>query len=378
MDIQVLWKAAFPAGSSHSSAASAAGRNGMAHMSTGPDTGDLVAGKAPPLALRYEDLKPSGPPAGVSADRISPAPGLDAAQKPDSHHRVPPTEKTKYTSEKKSQERFEVMWKMLKEFKQGAQEVDEEAVLKAVFPGGNSGSLAASAAGREAMPGTVPGDWDRDMDYVEALVENGLKFLEDIGAKPLGEGDAASQPIPRTEPQGGGEVTGVSAGSTSPDLEVVTAPKPGSHRRGPPKRKTQDNGTKKSVLSNDFLRPTKKEVQGGQAGTTTHAQNIWESMRRIFSLGTHGLIKLMAILVAGALFLMMCCAGIWYCWNRKGSMSAPSEDQPKTPLSEKLTCHPWSLNLSPSAVLQPHFEGVPKPIPSKAKPYAPDPPGSAP
>ncbi|XP_023801525.1 uncharacterized protein LOC111942645 isoform X3 [Cyanistes caeruleus] len=111
MDIQVLWKAAFPAGSGHSSAASAAGRNGMAHMSTGPDTGDLVAGKARSLALRYEDLKPSGPPAGVSAERISPAPGLDAAHKPDSH----PSEKTKHTSEKKSQERFEVMWKMLKE-----------------------------------------------------------------------------------------------------------------------------------------------------------------------------------------------------------------------------------------------------------------------
>ncbi|XP_023803038.1 uncharacterized protein LOC111944540 isoform X1 [Cyanistes caeruleus] len=212
-------------------------------------------------------------------------------------------------------------------------------------------------------------DWNHHMDYLEVM-NDGLKFLEDVGAKPLGEGDAASQPTPRTEPQRGGEVTGVSAGSASPDLEVVTAPKPGSHRRGPPKRKTQDNGTKKSLSSNDFLRPTEKEVQGGQdsAGTTTHAQTIWESMRRIFSPGTHGLIKLMAILVAGALFLMMCCAGIWYCWNRKGSTSAPSEDQPKTPLSEKLTCHPRSLNLSPSAVLQPHFEGVPKPIPPKLNP----------
>ncbi|XP_023804377.1 uncharacterized protein LOC111945973 isoform X13 [Cyanistes caeruleus] len=206
---------------------SAAGREAM----PGTVSGDLDAGKAPPLAWRYEVLKPSGPPTGVSADRISPAPGLDAAHKPDSHPSVPPTEKTKHTSDKKFQERFEVMWKMLKEMLQGGQEVDEEAVLKAVFPGGSSGSLAASAAGREAMPGTVPGDWDRDMDYVEALVENTLKFLEDIGAKPLGEGDAASQPTPRTEPQGGGEVTGVSAGSASPDLEVATAPKPGSHRR---------------------------------------------------------------------------------------------------------------------------------------------------
>ncbi|XP_023804366.1 uncharacterized protein LOC111945973 isoform X3 [Cyanistes caeruleus] len=217
----------FPEGSSDSVPNSAAGREAM----PGTVSGDLDAGKAPPLAWRYEVLKPSGPPTGVSADRISPAPGLDAAHKPDSHPSVPPTEKTKHTSDKKFQERFEVMWKMLKEMLQGGQEVDEEAVLKAVFPGGSSGSLAASAAGREAMPGTVPGDWDRDMDYVEALVENTLKFLEDIGAKPLGEGDAASQPTPRTEPQGGGEVTGVSAGSASPDLEVATAPKPGSHRR---------------------------------------------------------------------------------------------------------------------------------------------------
>ncbi|XP_023800806.1 uncharacterized protein LOC111941835 isoform X1 [Cyanistes caeruleus] len=229
MDLEVLWKAAFPGGSGRSSAASDARRNVMPHTSTGLDTGDELARKAPPLAWQYEVLKPSGTPAvaGVSAEKTSPAPGLDAAHKPGSQGRG----KTKHTSDKKSLEPFEVMWHMLKEMQQGAQEVDEEAVLKAALPGGSSGSLAASAAGREAMPGTVIGDWDSDMDYLEALVEDGLKFLEDVGGKPLGEGDAASRPTPRTEALGGGEVTGVSAGRSFPAPGLVAAPKPDSHRR---------------------------------------------------------------------------------------------------------------------------------------------------
>ncbi|XP_023804060.1 uncharacterized protein LOC111945624 isoform X3 [Cyanistes caeruleus] len=325
MHLEVLWKAAFPAGSGHSSAASAAGRNGMAHMSTGPDTGDSDAGKAPPFALRYEDLKPSGTPAvtGVSAERISPAPGLDAAHKPDSHPSVPPTEKTKYTSEKKSLESFEVMWQMLKKMLQGAQEVHEEAVLKAVFPGVSSGSLAASAAGREAMPGTVLGDWDRDMDYVEALVENGLKFMEDVGAKPLDEGDAASQPTPRTEALGDDEVTGVSAGRTLPAPGMVTAHKPISHRRVvDQKAELQEAFPGGSSGSLAASAAEKKAMPGtgpdtGDTTSTTQVPDSKKDIERAFCQGMFCWIELIAGVLCLELIIMLCCFGIWYACKRK-------------------------------------------------------------
>ncbi|KAL9838784.1 uncharacterized protein GJ701_009881 isoform 2-T2 [Geothlypis trichas] len=95
MKRKAVLKAAFPGGSSGSLAVSAAGREVM--PSTG--TGDESAGMALPAAGMEDGLKPLG----------------------------------------------------------ASAEMEGEAVLKAQFPGGSRGSLAASAAGREAMPGTVPG-----------------------------------------------------------------------------------------------------------------------------------------------------------------------------------------------------------------------------
>ncbi|XP_036246674.1 uncharacterized protein LOC118691551 [Molothrus ater] len=184
MDIEVLWKAAFPEGSSRSSLpAPAAGRKAMPDTGTG--IGDWDTGKASPLTWRFEILKPTEGSAvtDVTARRTSPTPGLDSAHQPSSHHRDSPTGKPKHTTDKKFQKPFEVMRQMLKEMLQGGQEVDGEAVLKAAFPIGSNDSVPASAAGREAMPGTVTGDWNRDMDYLEALLENGLEFLEDAGGK---------------------------------------------------------------------------------------------------------------------------------------------------------------------------------------------------
>ncbi|CAN8185251.1 unnamed protein product, partial [Coccothraustes coccothraustes] len=202
---------------------------------------------------------------GVAAGSTSPTPGLDTTHKPGSHRRGPPKGKPKHMADKKSPKPFEVMWQMLKELLQAGQEVDGEAVQKAAFPGESSGSLAASASGREAMPGTVPGDWYRDLDYLEALLENGLKFLEDGGAEPVGEGDLASKPTTGTEPLGDGQVTGVAAGSTSPTPGLDTTHKPGSHRRGPPKGKPKHMADKKSPKPFEVMWQMLKELlQAGQ------------------------------------------------------------------------------------------------------------------
>ncbi|XP_023803800.1 uncharacterized protein LOC111945354 [Cyanistes caeruleus] len=120
---------------------------------------------------------------GVSAGRTFQAPGLDAARKPSSRRRGPPRGKNKAAGHWKPHEPSNTMQQMLKEMLQGGQEMNPKAVLKAAFPGGSSGSWAASAAGREAMPGTAPGDWDRDMEHLKALAHNGLRPMENAGGK---------------------------------------------------------------------------------------------------------------------------------------------------------------------------------------------------
>ncbi|XP_064256872.1 uncharacterized protein LOC135287495 [Passer domesticus] len=148
---------------------------------------------------------PGTVPGGVSAGRTSPAPLLLPTQKPGNHHRGPPRRKNKATGHQKPHDPSENMRQMLKELLQAEQEVDGEAGQKATFPGGSSGSVPASAAGREAMPGTVPGDWDQDMDYLGNLLDYGLKLMGNPGAEPAGEGGAVSQATSRTEPLGDAE-----------------------------------------------------------------------------------------------------------------------------------------------------------------------------
>ncbi|XP_023800922.1 uncharacterized protein LOC111941952 isoform X3 [Cyanistes caeruleus] len=199
----------------------------------------LGAGDAAPQPTPRTESQGGGEVTGVWAGSALPAPGLLTADKPGSHRRGPPTGRNKATGHKKPREPSNTMQQMLKEMLQGAQEKNQKAVLKAAFPGGSSGSWAASAAaGREAMPGTVP------------------------GAEPLGEGDLASHPTPRTEPQGGGEVTGVWAGSALPAPGLLTADKPGSHRRG----KNKATGHKKPhEPSNTMQQMLKEMLQGAQA-----------------------------------------------------------------------------------------------------------------
>ncbi|XP_077040448.1 uncharacterized protein LOC129124753 [Agelaius phoeniceus] len=356
MDIEVLWKAAFPEGSSRSSLpAPAAGRK--AKPDTGTGTGDWDTGKASPLTWRFEILKPTEGSAvtDVTAGKTSLALGLHAAHQPSSHHRGKP----KHTTDKKFQKPFEVMRQMLKEMLRGGQEVDGEAVLKAAFPIGSSDSVPASAAGREAMPGTVTGDWNRDMDYLEALLENGLEFLEDAGAEPVAEGDLASQTTSMTEPLGDGE--GVAAGRSSPSARVDSWHQPSSHRSGPPKGKTHGTAAKTSLDSNEFLRQTQKEAQHGQvmdqksvqkephpggrsglvsgstagtnvmpstgegtegaAGPTTRVPDSQKGPGRGFCKGTGCWLGLLAGLLVLELIFMFSCFGIWHSWKRNRSTS---------------------------------------------------------
>ncbi|XP_064288188.1 uncharacterized protein LOC135307700 isoform X5 [Passer domesticus] len=182
MDIVLQWKVAFLKGSTPSSVpAPAAGK--QAKPDTGTGTADWEAGKDSPLAWRSEVVKPSEHSADISGATTAPTPTLDAAQKPRSHHRSPLTGETKDMAGKKFQDPLEIMWQMLKECLQRRQEMNGEPVQKEAFPGGSSGCMPASATGREAMPGTGTGDWNRDMGFQEVLMKDGLKFLEDAGGK---------------------------------------------------------------------------------------------------------------------------------------------------------------------------------------------------
>ncbi|XP_053824595.1 uncharacterized protein LOC128802317 isoform X1 [Vidua chalybeata] len=186
---------------------------------------DEHARKASPAAWFHADFQPLKPPAGVSAGKTFQAPFRVAAHKPSSHRR----------------------------------EMDREDVLKAEFPGGSSGSLAASAAGREAMPGTVTGGWDRDLHHLERLANHGLRVLELGEAERDDEDDLDSQPIPITEPQGDAE--GVSAGRTFPGPLVDVAHKLDSHRRGPLRRKNKPTGDSKSLEESKHLEQILSDVE---------------------------------------------------------------------------------------------------------------------
>ncbi|XP_058278271.1 uncharacterized protein LOC131378634 [Hirundo rustica] len=232
------------------------------------------------------------------------------------------------------------MRQMLKEMLQGQPVRQGHNVLKARFPGGSSGSKAAPSAGREAMPRTVTGDLDPNLLHLEKLVKQGLRILalgEDEPVDeddPVDEGDLDSQPISITEPLEDAE--GVAAGRTFPALLVDTAHKPSSHGRDPLRRKEMcigDSGALEEPKHLDQIL-SEPETQHDAAGTTAHADNTWNNMRRAFCWGPQCLIKIMAIVAAGSLFLITGCAGIWYCWKRKWHI-----------LEEKLNASDWFSDL---------------------------------
>ncbi|XP_032555219.1 uncharacterized protein LOC116792429 [Chiroxiphia lanceolata] len=165
---------------------------------------DEDTGNASPAAWMEDALGPLGSPAGVSAGRTFPAPLLIPLHKPSSHHR----------------------------------EMDQGAVQKLMFPEGSSGSVPGSAEGREAMPGTGTRDGDHYLDYLQVLVDDALSFLE--------------QPA------------GVSAQRTFPAPELIPLHKRNSHGRGPPKVKSETEGDKDFLESNEVLREIVKELMRGR------------------------------------------------------------------------------------------------------------------
>ncbi|XP_064291551.1 uncharacterized protein LOC135309330 [Passer domesticus] len=233
MDIVLQWKVAFLEGSTPSSVrAPAAGKK--AKTDTGTGTADWDAGNDSPLAWRSEVVKPSEHSSDISGATTSPTPTLDAAHKPSSHGRGPLTGETKDMAGKKFQDPLEIMWQMLKECLQKRKEMNGEPVLKEAFPGGSSGSLPASAAGREAMPGTGTGDEGAGKASPSAWMNNVLKPLE-----------------PPAD---------VSTGRTSPALTLDAALMPSSHHRGTPTGKIQDRTDKISLESPKEMRQELKEL----------------------------------------------------------------------------------------------------------------------
>ncbi|XP_064289351.1 uncharacterized protein LOC135308342 [Passer domesticus] len=238
IDIVLQWKVAILEGSTPSSLpAPAAGKKAKPDMGTG--TADWEAGKDSPLAWRSEVVKPSGHSAGVSAGTTSPTPTLDATEKPSSLGRGPPIGETKDLADKKFQNPFEIMWQRLKEMLQGGQEMKAEPVQMKAFPRGSSGSMPASAAEREAMPGTGTGDKVVGKASPSAWMNKVLKPLE-----------------PHAD---------VSTGRTSPAPTLDAAQKPSCHGRGPPKGETKDLADKKFQNPFEIMWQRLKEMlQGGQ------------------------------------------------------------------------------------------------------------------
>ncbi|XP_064287903.1 uncharacterized protein LOC135307257 isoform X2 [Passer domesticus] len=124
----------------------------------------------------------------------------------------------------KSLEAAKLLDKMLSDLER-RREMKRKAVLKAEFSRGSSGSLAASAAGREAMPGTGPGGEGAGIGSPAAGMEDGLEPL------------------------------GASAGRTFQAPGLVAEHKPSSHRRGPLR------GRKKTTKQSESLEESNQADQ---------------------------------------------------------------------------------------------------------------------
>ncbi|XP_064278723.1 uncharacterized protein LOC135302225 isoform X2 [Passer domesticus] len=142
-----------------------------------------------------------------------------------------PTWKNEDAGDSKSLEGAKLLDKLLSDLER-RREMKRKAVLKTEFPGGSSGSLAASAVGREAMPGTGPGGKGAEIGSPAAGME--------VGLEPLGAS------------------AGVSAGRTFQAPGLVAAHKPRSHHRDmdrkPLRKAALPGGSNGSVPATDAQR----------------------------------------------------------------------------------------------------------------------------
>ncbi|XP_056357677.1 uncharacterized protein LOC130258385 [Oenanthe melanoleuca] len=366
MKVKTVLKALFARGSSGSVPASAAGREAMPGTVTGDEH------EVSRAAQLHEDLQPLEPPAvtGVSAGKTFPNPLADATQEPSSNPRGSLRRKKKPTGNSEMLEDSNLLDQMLSDL-EIRREIEEETGLVAPIPRGSSGSVPVSAAGREAMPGTVTGGppgWNNpdigDKKSLEAdrLLDKMLSDLErrrGIKRKPLwraafpegreskpgtgtgttdehvGEGDLASQPTFREVPLGAGEV-----------IEQKSVPKEafprGSSGSVPasPAGGTVTPGTGTGTATED------------SASTSTHGPHSQEGTGKGFCQDTRCRLKLIAFLVVLDLVFILCCIGIWYCLKRKRSAPAASRDRNKASDGDTFPCHRPSPTQFALALLQ--------------------------
>ncbi|XP_051649236.1 uncharacterized protein LOC127473534 isoform X23 [Manacus candei] len=259
---------------------------------------DEDTGNASPAAWMEDTLGPLGSPAGVSAGRTFPAPGLVAPRWSSSHHRGPPRGRNQPPGDKPPQKAQDLLDQMLNELERRraedtrnaspaawmedtlgpsgspagvsagrtfpaplliplhkpsshGREMDQGAVQKSVLPKGSSGSVPGSAEGREAMPGTGTRD-------EAAGNASPLDWLHEV-----------------LEPLQPPAVTGVSAGRTFPAPLLLVPYKLNSHHRGPPGGKSQHQGEKKSQEPSEGMRQMLKEML--QAGPEMDQGALWQA-----------------------------------------------------------------------------------------------------
>ncbi|XP_056357924.1 uncharacterized protein LOC130258512 [Oenanthe melanoleuca] len=191
-------------------------------------------------------------------------------------------------------ETSEVIQQMLKEMQQGGQGMKGEAVQKQdAFPRGSTGSVPASAAGREAMPGTVTGGDVPRKNSPLSWLQKVLKPLE--------------------------HPAGVSAGRTFPAPLLIATSKPSSHFRGPLRGENKPSGKKESHGSNDILEDTVKELQKGldSAGTSTCVPGSQEGHGKGFLQDKRNCQELISGLLVLEFFCIVACIAIWNCWKRE-------------------------------------------------------------
>ncbi|XP_051649235.1 uncharacterized protein LOC127473534 isoform X22 [Manacus candei] len=259
---------------------------------------DEDTGNASPAAWMEDTLGPLGSPAGVSAGRTFPAPGLVAPRWSSSHHRGPPRGRNQPPGDKPPQKAQDLLDQMLNELERRraedtrnaspaawmedtlgpsgspagvsagrtfpaplliplhkpsshGREMDQGALWQAAFPEGSSGSVPGSAEGREAMPGTGTRD-------EAAGNASPLDWLHEV-----------------LEPLQPPAVTGVSAGRTFPAPLLLVPYKLNSHHRGPPGGKSQHQGEKKSQEPSEGMRQMLKEML--QAGPEMDQGALWQA-----------------------------------------------------------------------------------------------------
>ncbi|XP_039243790.1 uncharacterized protein LOC114002527 isoform X3 [Pipra filicauda] len=111
---------------------------------------DENTGNASPATWMEDALGPSGSPAGVSAGRTFPAPGLVAPRWSSSHHRGPPRSRNQPPGDKPSQKAQDLLDQMLNELERRRDENTGNASPAAWMEDalGPSGSPAGVSAGR--------------------------------------------------------------------------------------------------------------------------------------------------------------------------------------------------------------------------------------